>query len=947
MDLPTYTNIWRIEKRLYKLYDFRLPAPLPITWIGVFVGITVPYVVFLIAVGLPFNHTLVWLYILPPGVLTWLTTRPVIENKRLPELVSSQLRYIAEPRTWCRMAPFAEKDEILVTARVWRQHPPKARPKKIQKLTAKARPSAPVWPVPAEESPQALAHPVVVRPAAMLLASAQQTASPPVTSPSSGSAAPPPAAQVPVPERASARRTPKQAKAQPNAEPSWSPWPRVSDSDTTVTGSAAESGPEPDRRPPWMISPQLSGAPDAKAPEVAHDSDPGVRGLGGSHAPFGPTSWPSPDANLLPLLRPAPELTPFPDAGPFPEIGPFPEASPFPESGPGPEPGAGHGPDLATSTEPAAGSEPSIGAEYGSESATGSARRPRTGLIPGLGRKPGRAPGFVAPPPPAEASLPAEASPHATLAWLQVPAMLAKPRARWMLRVQSRSAAAPAMDRPKPTWPPSALPVPSAPASPAPAASASASAPADTARHAEAATSAPAAAASSPLAPPAATPSPAGSLPQTREPAPEPPASPAAAAAGPAATDAPASEADTTEAEVPAPEVPASPTPAPEVPPSATWVSPEPVPATPEPVPAEPESVPATPEPAPAEHMPASQTPAPAPAVPAPIMPVPLAAPVPPAAPAPASARFVSVERERPLPSIERALSGPGSRDEVSWRRQVKVVAGGQGPGKPDPETLDRDRVRLPLAGPRRIAVLGCTRGAGQTVTTLMTGHILAAVRGQDVAALDLNPGATSLATRRAPTTSVQALLAGQEPSLRPGRGSGARLDVIADLRGNNDAHALGGNDFRRLADLLAERYPLTMIDPAPSGLTRVLIAADQLVLIAPASPDAATSLANTQQWLSAHGYGELVSRAVTVINGVSRRTREDVLRAESVARGRCRAIVRVPWDDHLSVRPGSSSTLHPQTRLAYTALAGVLVAGMTADPSSHVPGRNPGEHSD
>ncbi len=49
------------------------------------------------------------------------------------------------------------------------------------------------------------------------------------------------------------------------------------------------------------------------------------------------------------------------------------------------------------------------------------------------------------------------------------------------------------------------------------------------------------------------------------------------------------------------------------------------------------------------------------------------------------------------------------------------------------------------------------------------------------------------------------------------------------------------------------------MIDPAPSGLTRVLSAADQLVLIAPASPDAATSLANTQQWLGAHGYGELV----------------------------------------------------------------------------------------
>jgi len=85
----------------------------------------------------------------------------------------------------------------------------------------------------------------------------------------------------------------------------------------------------------------------------------------------------------------------------------------------------------------------------------------------------------------------------------------------------------------------------------------------------------------------------------------------------------------------------------------------------------------------------------------------------------------------------------------------------------------------------------------------------------------------------------------------------------------------------------------------------------------------------------------------VTVVNGVSRRTLEDVLQAESVARGRCRAIVRVPWDDVLSSRPGSSSRLQPQTRLAYTALAGVLVAGMSAAPTSPVPGRNPGERSD
>jgi MinD-like ATPase involved in chromosome partitioning or flagellar assembly len=349
---------------------------------------------------------------------------------------------------------------------------------------------------------------------------------------------------------------------------------------------------------------------------------------------------------------------------------------------------------------------------------------------------------------------------------------------------------------------------------------------------------------------------------------------------------------------------------------------------------------------------------------------------------------FVDLDAgDRPAPSVERALSGPGSLNDASWRRRVKVVTGGQGqgPGQRDQATMDRERARLPLDGPRRIAVLGCTSGAGQSVIALMTGHVLAAARAVPVAALDLNPGEGSLAARIEPFTSVTALLTGRGPSPeaagpRPGRGWGrvrGRLDIIA----GDDARLFKGGDYQRLAGLLAERYPLTMIDPAPAGLTRVLELADQLVLVTPASPEAATALAHTQQWLTAHGYDELAARAVTVINGVSRRSTQDVLQAESVARGRCRAIVRVPWDDLLSPggnqpggnqpggnQPGvnraeSPAALHPQTRLAYTALAGVLVAGLApretpresgpkessepAGPHTRVRERSPGEYAD
>src|SRR2546430_1504860 len=88
--------------------------PLPVGQIAVFTAVTVPYIVLLTLFGLPFNHSLFWLYVLPPGLLTWLATRPVLESKRLPELLISQARYVGEPSTWCRMAPLAEKDQVVM-----------------------------------------------------------------------------------------------------------------------------------------------------------------------------------------------------------------------------------------------------------------------------------------------------------------------------------------------------------------------------------------------------------------------------------------------------------------------------------------------------------------------------------------------------------------------------------------------------------------------------------------------------------------------------------------------------------------------------------------------------------------------------------------------------------------------------------------------------------------
>jgi MinD-like ATPase involved in chromosome partitioning or flagellar assembly len=311
--------------------------------------------------------------------------------------------------------------------------------------------------------------------------------------------------------------------------------------------------------------------------------------------------------------------------------------------------------------------------------------------------------------------------------------------------------------------------------------------------------------------------------------------------------------------------------------------------------------------------------------------------------------------------TVERALSGPAGQRSTNWRDHVVLVPGGVGPGRPDHDKRDRARAVMPVDGSRLVAVLGCTVGAGQTVTTLMVADLLASLRGEAVAALDLNPAPGSLAEQAAPrpVLPIGSLMAspggpgGPAPARRQAhnghwpRGRG-QLDVfVPEVRGDG-ALDMGDLEYRRVFDAVAAGYGLTLADPGAAAVARVLAVADQLVLVAPASPDAARALAMTQEWLGAHGYEALAANSITVVNGLSKRSMPHAEQAELVVRGRCRAIVRVPWDDHLaepqaergirdSLDPGAAASrlgqLRPPVLQAYTALAGVLVAALAASP--------------
>jgi hypothetical protein len=87
-----------------------------------------------------------------------------------------------------------------------------------------------------------------------------------------------------------------------------------------------------------------------------------------------------------------------------------------------------------------------------------------------------------------------------------------------------------------------------------------------------------------------------------------------------------------------------------------------------------------------------------------------------------------------------------------------------------------------------------------------------------------------------------------------------------------------------------------------------------------------------TMEWLDANGHGRLAAGSVVVINGVSDKAASHGQQAAAVAKGACLAIVNVPWDSNAAWfgATGPAGPLGQAGLLAYTALAGVLVAGLS-----------------
>ncbi|WP_181138816.1 MinD/ParA family protein, partial [Streptomyces sp. Ru73] len=258
-------------------------------------------------------------------------------------------------------------------------------------------------------------------------------------------------------------------------------------------------------------------------------------------------------------------------------------------------------------------------------------------------------------------------------------------------------------------------------------------------------------------------------------------------------------------------------------------------------------------------------------------------------------------------------------------------------------EEAERQRklelIRTPVLSCYRIAVISLKGGVGKTTTTTALGATLATERQDKVIAIDANPDAGTLGRRvRRETGATIRDLVTAIPYLnsymdirRFTSQAPSGLEILANDVDPAVSTTFNDEDYRRVIDILGQQYPIILTDSGTgllySAMRGVLDLADQLIIISTPSVDGASSASTTLDWLSAHGYADLVSRSITVISGV--RETGKMIKVEDIVshfETRCRGVVVVPFDEHLSAGAEVDlDMMRPRTREAYFNLSAMV----------------------
>lgn len=294
-------------------------------------------------------------------------------------------------------------------------------------------------------------------------------------------------------------------------------------------------------------------------------------------------------------------------------------------------------------------------------------------------------------------------------------------------------------------------------------------------------------------------------------------------------------------------------------------------------------------------------------------------------------------------PLDEAAIANRGRfAPRSGWRRAVyRVSAGRVNPGD-SARDRRRDelyaRIRQPIRGDFRIAVLSIKGGVGKTTTTLGLGSAFARIRTDRVIAVDANPDRGTLAQRvdDPSRATVRDLLS--DPNITRysdvrayTRMSESRLEVLGSPIDPAISEAFCEVDYRRTVDILQSYYNIVLTDCGTgimhSAMAGVLDLAHAVVLVSSPALDAARSASATLEWLTQHGYSGLAQESHLVLSAA--RPGASAVHMEKVYehfQSRCRSVHLIPFDFHLA-EGGEIDVdlLKPATFEAYVELAGAI----------------------
>ncbi|MFE6751714.1 MinD/ParA family protein [Kitasatospora purpeofusca] len=268
-------------------------------------------------------------------------------------------------------------------------------------------------------------------------------------------------------------------------------------------------------------------------------------------------------------------------------------------------------------------------------------------------------------------------------------------------------------------------------------------------------------------------------------------------------------------------------------------------------------------------------------------------------------------------------------------RQQPRFQFGGKAAAAEKARRLEI--IRTPVLSCYRIAVISLKGGVGKTTTTTALGATLASERQDKVIAIDANPDAGTLgrrvkrqtgATIRDLVTAIPHLRSYMDIRQFTSQDLHSGLEILANDVDPAVSTTFNDSDYRQVIDVLGRQYPIILTDSGTgllySAMRGVLDLADQLIIVSTPSVDGASSASTTLDWLSAHGYADLVQRSITVVSGV--RETAKMIKVEDIVahfQTRCRGVVVVPFDESLAAGAEVNlDMMRPKVRESYFELA-------------------------